>query len=97
MREERMKGAWSVMLFLGDCDSFKKSLDRLASLVCKGCRENGGPPWCKIRSCCQKKGYEGCAECDQFETCDKLKILETYHKDEHIKNLRKIKIQRRKG
>jgi len=91
MRQERMKVAWLVMPFLGDYDSFKKSLDRLASLGCKSCRENGGNPWCKIRKCCQKKGYESCAECDQFETCDKLKFLETYHKNEHIKNLRRLR------
>lgn len=29
--------------------------------------------------------------CDEFETCDKLKFLEHYHKDEHLKNLRKAK------
>ena len=91
MRAERMKAAWAGMPFLGDYDSFKKTLDRLASLSCKGCRENGGNPWCKIRKCCRKKGYESCAQCDQFETCDKLKILETYHKDEHLRNLRKVK------
>ena len=39
-----MKVAWSVMPFLGNYDSFKKSLDRLASLGCKSCRENGGNP-----------------------------------------------------
>lgn len=91
MRAERMKVAWSVMPFLGDYDSFKKSLDRLASLTCKGCRENGGPPWCKIRRCCRKKGYESCARRDQLKICDKLGILETYHKDEHPKNIRRLK------
>lgn len=32
----------------------------------KGCRDGGGPPFCKIRKCCDKKGYEGCWECDEF-------------------------------
>ena len=91
MRQERMKLAWEVMSFLGDYTSFKKSLDALAGLRCKGCRLGGGPPWCKIRKCCQKKGFESCAQCAEFETCDKLKILEHYHKDEHLENLRKTK------
>lgn len=89
MRQERIKTAWEVMPFLGDYTSFKKSLDALAGMRCKGCRAGGGPPWCKIRKCCQKKGLDSCAKCDEFETCDKLKILEHYHKDEHLKNLRK--------
>ena len=50
-----------------------------------------------ITRCCLKKGYESCAQCDQFETCDKLKILETYHKGEHIKNLSRIRIQEHKS
>jgi len=44
MRQERMKVAWEVMPFLGDYASFKKSLDALAGLGCKGCRLGGGPP-----------------------------------------------------
>lgn len=91
LRRERMKVAWEVMPFLGDYTSFKKSLDALAGLRCKGCRLGGGPPWCKIRRCCQKKSFDTCAQCDEFETCDKLKTLEHYHKDEHLQNLRKIK------
>jgi hypothetical protein len=53
----------------------------------------GGPPFCKIRKCCQKKGIEGCWKCEEFETCKKLDFLEPIHKDAHIKNLRKIKKQ----
>jgi len=91
LREERMKTAWEAMPFLGDYTLFKKSLDALAGLRCKGCREGGGNPWCKIRQCCQKNELGSCAFCPEFETCDKLKILEHFHKDEHLKNLRLIK------
>ena len=35
----------------------------------KACHGGGGPPFCKIRACCQKNGYEGCWECDGFEDC----------------------------
>ena len=59
-----------------------------------GCRQGGGPPFCKIRKCCQKAGIQGCWECDELETCDKLDFLKGVHGDGHIKNLKKI---RKKG
>lgn len=91
MRAEKMKQVWPSIPFLGDYDSFKKSLDSLAGLRCGGCREGGGNPWCKIRTCAQKRGYESCAQCDEFESCEKLAFLEPAHKDEHLRNLRKLK------
>ena len=97
LRKERIKTAWETMPFLGDYASFKKSLDALAGTRCKGCREGGGNPWCKIRKCCQKKGLSSCAFCSEFETCEELKFLEHFHKDEHIKNLRLIKKQSSAG
>ena len=57
----------------------------------KGCRAGGGPPFCKIRKCCQKKNITGCWECSEFESCDKLDFLQTVHDDGHIRNLRIIK------
>ena len=57
----------------------------------KGCKNGGGPPFCKIRACCQKKGFNGCWECNEFETCNKLDFLKTVHNDAHIKNLKTIK------
>lgn len=69
-------------------------LGAMVRLRCKKtCKDGGGPPFCKIRKCCQKKGYEGCWECEEFETCKKLEFLEPIHGDAHIKNLRKIKKQ----
>ena len=69
-------------------------LGAMVRLRCKNaCRSGGGPPFCKIRKCCQKKRYEGCWECEEFETCKKLEFLEPIHGDAHIKNLRKIKKQ----
>lgn len=43
---------------------------------------------CKMRKCCQKKGIDGCWECADFESCDKLDFLKANHGDAHIKNLR---------
>jgi hypothetical protein len=78
------------MPFLGDYDAFKKDLDALAGLRCKGCREGGGNPFCKIRKCAQKLDYMGCWECAEFEDCEKLTFLEPGHKDEHLKSLRAL-------
>jgi hypothetical protein len=60
----------------------------------KGCRQGCGPLSCKVRKCRQKKGIEGCWECEEFETCSKLDFLKTVHGDAHIRNLRAVK---RKG
>ena len=91
MRDEKIKQVWPSMPFLGDYAVFKKDLDALAGCRCKGCRDGGGNPFCKIRKCAQKHEYEGCWECGDFESCEKLAFLEAGHKDEHLKNIRKIR------
>ena len=91
MRAEKIKQVWPTIPFLGDYDAFKKNLDALAGFRCKGCRDGGGNPFCKIRKCAQGRGYEGCWECSGFEPCDKLAFLEPGHRDEHLKNLKKIR------
>lgn len=63
----------------------------------KGCRKGGGPPFCKIRICCQEKGIAGCWECDEFESCKKPEFLVPVHGDAHIKNLRAVKKKGVKG
>lgn len=63
-------------------------LGAMVKMRCKSCRAGGGPPFCKMRNCCQKKGIDGCWQCDEFETCDKLDFLKANHDDAHIKNLR---------
>lgn len=66
-------------------------LGAMVKMRCKRlCRGNGGPPNCKIRKCCLKRGYEGCWECLEFEDCEKLAWLTKIHKDAHIKNMRII-------
>jgi len=60
----------------------------------KGCKNGGGPPFCKIRKCCRSKGIEGCWECDDFMTCENLKFLEPVHGNAHLKNLKAL---RKKG
>jgi len=69
-------------------------LGGMVKLWCKKtCREGGGPPFCKIRGCCQKRNIQGCWECQEFETCEKLDFLKPFHEDAHLKNLRKLKKQ----
>ncbi len=69
-------------------------LGAMVKFRCKrACRGGGGPPFCKIRKCCQKKNIQGCWQCDEFETCKKLDFLKPTHGEAHIKNLRKIKEQ----
>ena len=69
-----------------------KVLGAMVSFRCrKACRGGGGNPFCKVRACAQKKGFDGCWECTDFQTCKKLDFLEGVHGDAHIKNLRKIK------
>jgi hypothetical protein len=66
-------------------------LGAMVRLRCKSCKEGGGPPFCKIRQCCQKKGIDGCWECADFESCAKLDFLKGNHGDANLKNLRKLK------
>jgi len=66
-------------------------LGALVKFRCKrACRGGGGPPFCKMRKCCQKKGIEGCWQCEEFETCEKLDFLKPFHGEAHLKNLRMI-------
>ena len=85
----------SLSKFFKAFENYEQCYEVLGAMVrlrCKkSCRGGGGPPSCKIRTCCQKKRIEGCWECEQFETCQKLDFLKTVHNDAHSKNLRKIK------
>jgi hypothetical protein len=70
-------------------------LGQMVKFRCKkGCRNGGGPPFCRIRKCCKGKNIPGCWECDAFKQCEKLDFLNTVHGDAHRKNLTII---RKKG
>lgn len=56
---------------------------------CPGCRENGGNPFCGIRKCVQKKGFETCVECDD-DICKKFSSLLKIHSDNEIQNNREL-------
>jgi hypothetical protein len=55
------------------------------------CREGGWSPGCKIKKCALEKSFAGCWQCDDFEDCKKLKVLEEGNDFTHLKNLRKLK------
>lgn len=87
----------SKLPFFKPLINYRQCYDVLGTLVrfrCKKtCRDGGGPPFCKMRICCQKKDFNGCWECVEFETCEKLNFLKPVHNDAHRKNLRIIKKQ----
>jgi hypothetical protein len=76
-------------------ENYKEAYDVMGALVkmrCgKGCRAGGGNPTCKMKTCHQKKDYEGCWDCDEISTCTKLDFLNPTHGDAHRKNLRILK------
>ncbi len=98
MRYDKFAEAISTGSFGKDFKNYEECYKVLGAMVkfrCrKGCRNGGGPPFCKIRICAQKKGIEGCWLCDEFESCKKMDFLFPVHGDAYIKNLRAIK---RKG
>jgi hypothetical protein len=76
----------------GDCYEL---LGAMVKFRCrKGCRNGGGPPFCKIRACCQNKEITGCWECSDADACKKPEFLKPVHGDSHLKNIRAI---RKKG
>ena len=98
LRETKFKkAAQGLSKFFKEFQNYELCYEVLGAMVklrCKRiCKDGGGPPFCKIRKCCQKLSLNGCWECEEFETCEKLDFLKPVHDDAHIKNLRKIKKQ----
>ena len=75
-----------------DIDKFYEILKAMKKLSCSRiCKEEGGSTNCKIRICCRDKGFEGCWNCSQFETCETLSWLEPTHKCANIQNMKIIR------
>ena len=88
------QGLSKVFKDFEDYDRCYQVLGAMVRLRCKRtCRAGGGPPACKMRNCCRKKGIQGCWECGEFEFCQKLEFLASSHGDAHLKNLRKLSKQ----
>jgi hypothetical protein len=96
IRESRLDKASK---FLAQIEKGYKNFDKcyevlglMMKMRCKKvCRERVRVPSCAIRKCCIEKNFEGCWECEEFETCKKPDWLKPVHGDAHIKNLRRIK------
>ena len=98
LREERFdRVAQGLSKYFKEFQNYEQCYEVLGAMVklrCKRiCRGGGGNPYCKARTCCQKKDIPGCWECDDFETCTKLDFLKPIHGDANLKNLRKLKDQ----
>ena len=66
-------------------DSFISNLNKLVEFRCtKICKDGGGNPKCIIRQCCIQKKLNGCWECSNFESCNKLN-------KQYICNIKRIK------
>jgi hypothetical protein len=76
-------------------ERFSQVLDALIKLQCsEPCRdwvEKDVSFHCRIRSCCQQKGFQGCWECDGMEECKEFEFLEPFHGKNPKKNLEKIR------
>lgn len=44
----------------------------IAHAKCPGCRDGGGPAWCKAKNCCSEKRLRICFQCPDFP-CSKVK------------------------
>jgi len=69
-------------------------LQVIVNLQCNiPCRAGGGCLIfsCRITECCKDKGYEGCWQCDKFDSCQNLKPLEPIHGVCVTENLKCIK------
>jgi len=78
---------------LKDYTEFCEMLGFMTELKCpKICRQReDSSTSCKIRKCCRDRGFYACYECDDFESCEKLRSLEELHGDSCVKNLKAIK------
>ncbi|MHA2142670.1 MAG: DUF3795 domain-containing protein [Candidatus Thorarchaeota archaeon] len=55
-------------------DKFEQVLEGIKGFFggCAGCRDGGGIPDCKARSCASVRGYQTCVDCIRMESCSEL-------------------------
>jgi hypothetical protein len=96
-RYDKMAKMLAHVPFFKEFENYDKCYSLLGTMMkmrCnKACRGDGGPTDCKVRNCARKKKLDGCWQCDDFPTCEKLKFLEMNHGIAHLKNLRKLSKQ----
>jgi hypothetical protein len=77
LRDSMAKDSWQI--WGTEIPGFKGFWEFLTNLSdktksCPGCRQGGGPPFCGVRKCAQKKGLDMCANCDEFP-CYRIEAL----------------------
>ena len=76
---------------LHDYDRFYEVVEFMTGLKCPMiCREREDiSVACEVRKCCIDKDFFACYQCDDFETCGKLKsLMEGLHYESSLKNLK---------
>ncbi len=61
-----MPGFKEFWAFLTDLSDLSKA--------CPGCRQGGGPPFCGIRKCAEKRGLKVCVDCDEYP-CHRIEAV----------------------
>ncbi len=93
LRDSRFEKVAEVIPFM-DLEAYQTAYEFMGQMVkmrCKGCRGGSRSKFCHIAQCAQKNELEGCWECEDFASCEKLEFLVPVHGDGHLKNLRKIR------
>lgn len=58
--------------YIAACGLYCGACRKFLTGKCPGCKENEKATWCKIRKCCQEKGFHSCAECPtNVKECEK--------------------------
>ena len=82
LRDSLHGESWSLFgenIFPG-FSRFMEILDALGDpdQVCPGCRSGGGNPGCRIRSCCEERGLQGCALCEDAPCMEVRELGKAY-------------------
>ncbi|HOP09286.1 MAG TPA: DUF3795 domain-containing protein [Candidatus Methanofastidiosa archaeon] len=96
LRDEKFtkmhKGLSKYFKELENYETCYETLGALVKFRCKkSCKDGSGNPFCKIRKCAIKKGYDGCWECGDYKDCRLFDSLKEVHGEATTKNLNKLK------